>query len=94
MWSNNTKGVVKSIGGVEKVCAEVGEVTVTSDLGEGSNYRAYQYLLTFSFTKDTINQVCEAIDAINKEVSILNESGVDIALRFVDFDALKRVGGV
>ena len=91
LWSNNTKGIVKTISGVEGICLK-GLAKVTPDLGEGHNYRAYQYLLTFTFLKDNVEQVCEMIDRINKEVSILNEKGEDIALRFTDFEELRRIG--
>lgn len=83
--------MVKSIVGVESVCAN-GSAKMTPDLEVGSDYRAYQYLLTFTFLRDNVEQVCEMIDKINREVSILNEQGEDIALRFTDFEELKRIG--
>lgn len=91
LWSNDTRGVVKSITGVENVCAD-GGAKMTPDLKAGSNYREHQYLLTFTFIRDNIDQICEMIDKINREVTILNDKGEDIALRFTDFDELKRIG--
>ena len=91
LWSDNSKGVVKSIAGVESVCAN-DLAKMTPDLEEGSDYRAYQYLLTFTFLRDNVDQVCEMIDKINREISILNEKGEDIALRFTDFEELRRIG--
>ena len=39
---------------------------------------------------DTIEEFCEKIDQINRTISILDENGEDVIIRFTDFDYLKK----
>ena len=48
-------------------------------------------LHNISFTTDTIEEMCELIDKVNKEVAFYNEKGEDTVIKYTDFDYLKRV---
>ena len=57
----------------------------------GNNFVAHQYLLTFTFTGKDVDYVCNQIDKINKTIKVIDEDGEDVAMRFTDFDELRRI---
>ena len=90
LWSNETKGTIKEIIGVEEILATPG-VKMTPDVHIGSPYREHQYLLTFTFTRDNADEVCRLIEKINDTVSVVNEKGEDVVIRFTDFHVIKNL---
>lgn len=89
LWSTVSKGTIKDIKGVDEILVLPG-VQMTPDVHVGSSYREHQYLLTFTFTRDNADEICKLLDKINKTVSIVNEKGEDIVIRYTDFETLKK----
>lgn len=93
LWSDDTKGNVTTIKGLEEILALPG-VKMTPDVHEGSPYREHQYLLTFTFACKDVDGVCRMIEKINDTVSIVNEKGDDIIIRFTDYDTIKNLRNI
>lgn len=89
LWSNNKPGTVAEIVGLEDILKDE-NIILTTDVKIGSKYKAYQYLLTFSFTCDDVETVCQTIEKIN-HVKVLNTEGVDVSIHFTDFDRLRKI---
>lgn len=89
LWSNNKPGTVAEIVGLEDILKDE-NIILTTDVKIGSKYKAYQYLLTFSFTCDDVETVCQTIEKIN-HVKVLNTEGVDVSIHFSDFDKLRKI---
>ena len=57
----------------------------------GDNIALHRPLANICFTTDTIDEMCEMIDMVNKKVHFLNEKGEDTVIKYTDYDYLKRV---
>lgn len=90
LWSNNTAGVVKKITGIHEIL-QIVDIVITQDVKQGDTYRQYQYMLTFSFSRDGVEEVIDTITYINNTISVLNEDDKDVLIRFTDFDELRRI---
>lgn len=89
LWSDGKPGTVAEIVGLEDVLNNE-NIILTSDVKIGSKYNAYQYLLTFSFTCDDVETVCQTIEKLN-HVKVLNTEGIDVSIHFSDFDKLRKI---
>lgn len=90
LWSTCKPGKVKEIQGLENITSIPG-VHLAPNVKKGSNFTAHQYLLTFSFTGEDVEYVCEMIEKINNTIRVIDESGEDAVMRFTDFDELRRI---
>lgn len=90
LWSANKQGKIHHIEGLDEILAEEG-VHLAPNVYNGDNFVAHQYLLTFTFTGKDVDYVCNQIDKINKTIKVIDEDGEDVAMRFTDFDELRRI---
>ena len=90
LWSTNKQGKIHHIEGLDEILAEEG-VHLAPNVYNGDNFVAHQYLLTFTFTGKDVDYVCNQIDKINKTIKVIDEDGEDVAMRFTDFDELRRI---
>lgn len=90
MWSKNKTGKVAEIKGLEKIKAIRG-VTIHPEVPVGCDFRAEHYMIIFTFTRDSIDEICDIVETINKEVSILDEQGEDVLIRYTDFNKIKEI---
>ena len=90
LWSNDTKGTIAEIKGIDEILSLPG-MKLTADVHEGSTYREHQYLLTFTFTCNSNAEARQLISKINDTVSVINDKGDDVVLRFTDFDSIKKL---
>lgn len=75
---------------MDEILAEEG-VHLAPNVYNGDNFVAHQYLLTFTFTGKDVDYVCNQIDKINKTIKVIDEDGEDVAMRFTDFEELRRI---
>ena len=90
LWSINKQGKVHHIEGLDEVLAEEG-IHLAPNVYNGDSFVAHQYLLTFTFTGKDVDYVCNQIDKINKTIKVIDEDGEDVAMRFTDFEELRRI---
>lgn len=86
----NRAGVIKDIIGWNKIATHPSiEVETMQFVGAKlAKYRPFGIVL---FTCDTIDEMCELIDLVNREVKVLDENGIDMIIKYTDFDYLKKV---
>ena len=90
LWSKDSKGVVSHIEGVEKILSDPG-VHLARNVKEGSHFVANQYMLTFTFTEDNVENVISKIDEINNTIKVLDENGEDVIMKYTDFQTLRNI---
>jgi len=90
IWSNNTSGVISKISGIELI-ENIPNMKIIYDVQEGNVYRSNQYLITFVFSTDTLNEMLEVISLINKNIAILNDKGENICIYYDDFNTVERM---
>ena len=90
IWSKDMSGTIDKIKGVKEISALDGVKVQTQDnlIFEGSSFDPYVYLITFTFTRDSYDEICETIKFINDNISITDTNGNDICQRFTDFNEL------
>lgn len=89
LWTNKD-GILTKIKGLD-VMEKTPGVFVECLHHVGDTIIKYRPLANISFTTDTIEEMCELIDKVNKEVAFYNEKGEDTVIKYTDFDYLKRV---
>ena len=89
LWTNKD-GILTEIIGLDEM-AQVPGVFVETLHQIGDNIALHRPLANICFTTDTIDEMCEMIDMVNKKVHFLNEKGEDTVIKYTDYDYLKRV---
>ena len=90
LWSYDKVGTVDKIEGLNKILNEH-NIHIDFSVNIGDTISENSYLLTFLFTEDTIDEMCNTISLINETVKVIDSNGEDMVLRFTDFDELKRI---
>ncbi len=90
LWSKDMAGSVSKIYGVEEICSKY-EVKVTYDIKEGQEFRAHQYLLTFTFVEESTEEMCDIIANINKCVRVMDDKGENIVIYFNDYKTIYQM---
>lgn len=83
-------GSVSKIYGVEEICSKY-EVKVTYDIKEGQEFRAHQYLLTFTFVEESTEEMCDIIADINKCVRVMDDKDENIVIYFNDYKTIYQM---
>lgn len=89
LWTNRG-GVIKEIKGLDKISSLPG-VEVESLNSVGSTINQYRPFGNVLFTCDTIDEMCDLVDQVNNNLQVLDEDGVDMIIKYTDFDYLKKV---
>ena len=89
LWTNND-GVLTEIKGLD-VMRNTPGVFIECLHHVGETIKKYSPLCNISFTTDTVEEMCEMIDKVNREVAFYNERGEDTVIKYTDFDYLKTV---
>lgn len=89
LWTNK-EGVLTEIRGLD-VMRNTPGVFVECLHQVGEKIIKYRPLCNISFTTDTIDEMCDLIDMVNKEVAFINEHGEDTIIKYTDFDYLKKI---
>lgn len=90
LWSYDKIGTVATIEGIDEIVNDY-DMKIDYSVNVGDTTRENQYLLTFLFTQDNIEEVCEIISVINEKVKVVDTNGNDMVLRFTDFEELRRI---
>lgn len=89
LWTNND-GFISQINGIDGLY-DIPGVIIDFRAQIGDKLKKYTSLGNILFTTDNCEQMCEVIDLVNKTVSVMNEKGKDVVIKYTDFDYLKRV---
>lgn len=89
LWTNKD-GILTEIIGLDEV-AKVPGVFVETLHQIGDTIALHRPLANVCFTTDTIEEMCDMIDMVNKKVKFLNEKGEDTVIKYTDFGYLKQV---
>lgn len=89
LWTNKG-GVLKEIRGMEELSKLPGLYVETLER-VGDVLTPYSIVGNVCFTTDTIEEMCELIEKVNKTVQFINDSGEDVIIKYTDFDYLKKV---
>lgn len=89
LWTK-CSGKITSINGIDTILKEKG-IGFYSLYQVGDSFDKHSPVGVFSINTDTIDELCEKIDYINKTVSIINEDGEDIIIKYTDFDYLHEM---
>ena len=89
LWTNKD-GIIKEVKGFEDVIKLPGvEIDAIPNIGD--SVTKYHSIGNIMFTSDTIEDMCNMIAYLNDTISIVNEQGEDMIIRFNDFELLKRM---
>lgn len=89
LWTER-EGRVAEVRGLDRMAAIPG-VKVEPHVRAGDTVRRYGAYGNIIFTTDTIDEMCDMLRIINREVALINDSGEDMVIKYTDFDYLKSV---
>lgn len=89
LWTNRA-GIISEIIGWDELAKHPG-IKVETLNSIGSKLEKYRPFGNVMFTCDTIDELCDTIDLVNKKVKILDPDGVDMIIKYTDFDYLKKI---
>ena len=82
--------MLSSFNGFDEICKIPG-IKFYTQHHIGETFPERRPLGVVGINADTIDEFCEKIDMVNKTISILDENGEDVIIRYTDFDYLKSV---
>ena len=88
LWTH-TDGIISSINGIEEILKIPG-VSYYSLHHEGEKFPKHRPVGVVGVFANNCEEFCEKIDKINKTISVLNENGEDMIIRYTDFDYLRE----
>jgi len=88
LWTNKA-GKIASIIGIEEILKIPG-VSYYSLHRVGEKFPEHRPLGVVGVYADSCDEFCKKIDKINKTISILDEDGNDVIIRYTDFEYLKE----
>lgn len=89
LWTHKG-GTLASFNGFDEICKIPG-IKFYTQHHVGETFPERRPLGVVGINADTIDEFCEKIDLVNKTISILDENGDDVIIRYTDFDYLKSV---
>lgn len=88
LWTHKD-GIIKEINGLDEL-KKIPGVELDAMPRIGDTVTKYHAIGNIMFTSDSVDEMCDTIDFINRTISIKNELNEDVIIRFTDFDTLKR----
>lgn len=88
LWTHKG-GTISAMNGFDEICKIPGVKFYTLHY-VGETFPEHRPLGVVGINADTIDEFCEKIDKVNKTISILDENGEDVIIRFTDFDFLRK----
>lgn len=89
LWTNK-EGILASIEGLDELVS-TGKYRYFSLNQIGDHFAMHRPLGVLVFTADTIDDYCSNIDEINRTLSMKDEEGDDVIIRYTDFGYLKKI---
>lgn len=88
LWTNQ-KGKIRSIEGLDEVLKDP-NITWDSLVQVGDEVAKHSLIAEFMFVAPDIDAMCKTIEDINKKIQIKNEDGINMIIKYDDFDSLKK----
>ena len=88
LWTRKG-GVIGSFNGFDDICKIPG-VGFYTQHHVGESFVEHRPLGVVTVAAENCEDFCEKIDRINKTISITDESGEDVIIRYTDFDYLRK----
>ena len=88
LWTNKD-GVVKEINGFDKLEDE--DLTIISHVKIGDCVTRFKALGNVLFNSPDFESFVKKVTKINNTISIINEKGEDIVIKYTDFDYLRKI---
>lgn len=89
LWTNR-EGVISQISGWDEIskhpCIKVETLNAV-----GSKLAKYRPFGNVMFTCNSIDELCDTIDMVNKTVKVFDSEGNDMIIKYTDFDYLKKI---
>lgn len=89
LWTNKD-GIISEVRGFDEV-AKIQGVEVDAVPLVGDKVTKYHSIGNVMFTSNNVEDMCDMIAYINKTISIINDKGEDVIIRFTNFDLLKQM---
>ena len=89
LWINK-EGVITEIKGFDEV-AKIPGIELDAVPRVGDKVTKYHSIGNVMFTSNTVDEMCEMISLLNDKITIINEKGEDVIIRFTDFDLLRKM---
>lgn len=89
LWTNKS-GIIKKVEGFDKL-AEIPGIELDGLPNVGDSVTPYHSIGNIMFTSRNVDEMCDMIALINETVSVINEEGEDVIIRFTDFELLRRM---
>ncbi len=89
LWTNK-EGTIMEMNGFEEI-ARIPGVFVETLKQVGDKTMKYRPVGVITFATKDCEEMCELIDKVNKTVSVINEKGEDVVIKYTDFDYLRKV---
>lgn len=91
LWGEE-EGEISEITGIDEINQIPGiNINIDGLLNVGDIVKKHQYLYVITFDTINVDQMIDVINKINELISIKDNKGVDIVIRFDDFTRLKEV---
>lgn len=89
LWTNK-EGTIVEMNGFDEM-AKVPGVFVETLKQVGDKALKYRPVGVITFATEDCEEMCRLIDMVNKTVSVINEHGEDVIIKYTDFDYLREV---
>ena len=89
LWTNKG-GKIVEYRGLEKL-KEIPNLKMDILKQVGDDAVPYRGVGNFSFVSENIEDMISTVDAINKNVQVINDDGEDMVIKYTDFDFLRKV---
>ena len=90
LWANHSGNIGKYVG-LEKVQELYPDAVIDFLKYPGDHVEQYMPIGEICFAADDCNKMCEILDQINGIISIPDENGDEMAIKYTDFDHLKSL---
>ena len=88
LWTRKS-GVIREMKGFDKICCIPG-VRFYTLYHAGESFPAHMPLGVVSVVAEDCEDFCRKLKEINETISITDESGEDVIIRYTDFDSLRK----
>lgn len=89
LWTKQ-EGILAEIRGIEELLQIPGIKYYTLSQ-KGDHFAEHSTVGVIVFCRDNCEEMCETLDIINNKLSIIDENGEDVLIRYTDFNYLKQV---
>lgn len=89
LWTKQ-EGILAEIRGIEELL-QVLDIKYYTLSQKGDHFAEHSTVGVIVFCEDNCENMCKTLDIINKKLSVIDEKGEDVLIRYTDFDYLKQI---